>query len=84
MGQEPKKVDRRSFLYIGLGAVALIAIGAAAYIAMNPPVVTQTSVVTSTVPTTGANYICDHYYSTNYFSNNDNCAHNYCYNSNHW
>jgi ABC-type glycerol-3-phosphate transport system substrate-binding protein len=58
MSQEPKKVDRRSFLYIGLGAVALIAIGAAAYIAMNPPVVTQTttvpttSVVTTTVPTT--------------------------------
>jgi len=49
---EPKKVDRRNFLYIGLGAVTLIAIGAAAYIAMNPPVVTQTSVVTSTVSTT--------------------------------
>jgi ABC-type glycerol-3-phosphate transport system substrate-binding protein len=60
MSQEPKKVDRRSFLYIGLGAVALIAIGAAAYVAMNPPVVTQTvttavpttSIVTKTVPTT--------------------------------
>ncbi|MEM3386028.1 MAG: extracellular solute-binding protein [Nitrososphaeria archaeon] len=65
MGEEPKKVDRRSFLYVGLGAVALVAIGAAAYFAMKPPevvtvtqstttVVTQptTSVVTTTVPTT--------------------------------
>jgi len=63
---EPKKVDRRKFIYAGLGAVALIAIGAAAYVAMNPPVVTQTvttsttsvitqpttTVVTTTVPTT--------------------------------
>jgi multiple sugar transport system substrate-binding protein len=55
---EPKKVDRRKFIYAGLGAVALIAIGAAAYVVMNPPVVTQTttvpttSVVTTTVPTT--------------------------------
>jgi len=51
---EPKKVDRRNFLYAGLGAVALIAVGAAAYVAMNPPVVTQTatSVVTTAVPTT--------------------------------
>jgi ABC-type glycerol-3-phosphate transport system substrate-binding protein len=55
---EPKKVDRRKFIYAGLGAVALIAIGAAAYVAMNPPVVTQTttvpttSIVTTTVPTT--------------------------------
>ncbi|MEM3714645.1 MAG: extracellular solute-binding protein [Nitrososphaeria archaeon] len=60
MSQEPKKVDRRNFIYAGLGAVALVAIGAAAYIAMNPPVVTvtqsttvpTTSVVTTTVPTT--------------------------------
>jgi multiple sugar transport system substrate-binding protein len=52
MSQEPKKVDRRSFLYIGLGAVALVAIGAAAYVAMNPPVVTQTTTVSTTVPTT--------------------------------
>jgi ABC-type glycerol-3-phosphate transport system substrate-binding protein len=53
---EPKKVDRRKFIYAGLGAVALIAIGAAAYVAMNPPVVTTTvpttSVVTTTVSTT--------------------------------
>jgi len=55
---EPKKVDRRKFIYAGLGAVALIAIGAAAYVAMNPPVVTKTttvpttSVITTTVPTT--------------------------------
>jgi multiple sugar transport system substrate-binding protein len=55
---EPKKVDRRKFIYAGLGAVALIAIGAVAYVAMNPPVVTKTttvpttSVVTTTVPTT--------------------------------
>jgi ABC-type glycerol-3-phosphate transport system substrate-binding protein len=57
---EPKKVDRRKFIYAGLGAVALIAIGAAAYVAMNPPVVTvttsttvpTTSVVTTTQPTT--------------------------------
>ena len=27
-------VDRRKFIYAGLGAVALIAIGAAAYVAM--------------------------------------------------
>ncbi|MEM2154453.1 MAG: extracellular solute-binding protein [Nitrososphaeria archaeon] len=66
MSSEPKKVDRRNFIYAGLGAVALVAIGAAAYIAMNPPVVTvtqsttvpttslvtTTSVVTTTVPTT--------------------------------
>jgi multiple sugar transport system substrate-binding protein len=52
---EPKKVDRRKFIYAGLGAVAVIAIGAAAYVAMNPPVLTQTvttTVVTTTVPTT--------------------------------
>jgi ABC-type glycerol-3-phosphate transport system substrate-binding protein len=52
MSGEPKKVDRRSFLYVGLGAVALVAIGAAAYIAMNPPVVTQTVTTATTVPTT--------------------------------
>jgi ABC-type glycerol-3-phosphate transport system substrate-binding protein len=56
MSTEPKKVDRRNFLYVGLGAVALVAIGAAAYIAMNPPVVTQTittaTTATTTVPTT--------------------------------
>ena len=49
---EPKKVDRRKFIYAGLGAVALIAIGAAAYVAMNPPVVTQTVTTSTTVPTT--------------------------------
>ncbi len=62
MSGEPKKVDRRNFLYAGLGAVALVAIGVAAYNAMNPSVVTQTvttsvpttSVVTTTVPTTTA------------------------------
>jgi ABC-type glycerol-3-phosphate transport system substrate-binding protein len=47
---EPKKVDRRKFIYAGLGAVALIAIGAATYVAMNPPVVTVTT--STTVPTT--------------------------------
>ncbi|MEM3385409.1 MAG: sugar ABC transporter substrate-binding protein [Nitrososphaeria archaeon] len=52
MGQEPKKVDRRNFLYAGLGAIALVAIGAAAYIAMNPPVVTQTTTTVITQPTT--------------------------------
>jgi len=60
MASEPKKMDRRKFIYAGLGAVALIAIGAVAYVAMNPPLVTQTvtttvpttSVVTTTVPTT--------------------------------
>jgi multiple sugar transport system substrate-binding protein len=56
MGQEPKKVDRRNFIYAGLGAVALIAMGAAAYVAMNPPVVTETvttaTTATTTVPTT--------------------------------
>jgi len=45
-------VDRRKFIYAGLGAVALIAIGAAAYVAMNPPVVTQTVTTSTTVPTT--------------------------------
>ncbi len=49
---EPKKVDRRNFIYAGLGAVALIAIGAAAYVAINPPVVTQTVITSTTVPTT--------------------------------
>jgi len=49
---EPKKVDRRNFIYAGLGAVALIAIGAVAYVAMNPPVVTQTVTTSTTVPTT--------------------------------
>ncbi|MEM4522129.1 MAG: extracellular solute-binding protein [Nitrososphaeria archaeon] len=52
MSSEPKKVDRRSFIYAGLGAVALIAIGAAAYVALNPPVVTQTITTSTTVPTT--------------------------------
>ena len=52
MTSEPKKVDRRKFIYAGLGAVALIAIGAAAYVAMNPPVVTQTVTTSTTVPTT--------------------------------
>ncbi|MEM3384216.1 MAG: extracellular solute-binding protein [Nitrososphaeria archaeon] len=52
MSQEPKKVDRRNFIYAGLGAVALIAIGAAAYVAMNPPVVTQTTTVPTTISTT--------------------------------
>jgi multiple sugar transport system substrate-binding protein len=66
MSQEPKKVDRRGFLYAGLGAIALVAIGSAVYIALNPPVVTQTttmattsvttvpttSIVTTTMPTT--------------------------------
>ena len=51
MSSEPKKVDRRKFIYAGLGAVALIAIGAAAYVAMNPPVVTQTVTTATTVPT---------------------------------
>jgi ABC-type glycerol-3-phosphate transport system substrate-binding protein len=46
---EPKKVDRRKFIYAGLGTVALIAIGAAAYVAMNPPVVTQTVTTSTTV-----------------------------------
>ena len=49
---EPKKVDRRKFIYAGLGAIAVIAIGAAAYVAMNPPVVTQTVTTSTTVPTT--------------------------------
>jgi multiple sugar transport system substrate-binding protein len=52
MASEPKKVDRRKFLYAGLGVVALIAIGAATYVAMNPPVVTQTVPTTSVVTTT--------------------------------
>jgi len=52
MSSEPKKVDRRKFIYAGLGAVALIAIGAAAYVAMNPPVVTKTVTTSTTVPTT--------------------------------
>jgi ABC-type glycerol-3-phosphate transport system substrate-binding protein len=51
---EPKKIDRRKFIYAGLGAVALVAIGAAAYFAMKPPVVTQPTTVVTTVtqPTT--------------------------------
>jgi multiple sugar transport system substrate-binding protein len=49
MSSEPKKVDRRKFIYAGLGAVALVAIGAAAYVAMNPPVVTQTVTTSTTV-----------------------------------
>jgi multiple sugar transport system substrate-binding protein len=52
---EPKKVDRRTFLYAGLGAVALIAIGAAAYFATRPPeviTVTQSTTVATTIPTT--------------------------------
>jgi multiple sugar transport system substrate-binding protein len=60
MTSGPKKVDRRKFIYAGLGAIAVIAIGAAAYITMNPPVVTvtqstavpTTSIITTTVPTT--------------------------------
>ncbi|MEM4141218.1 MAG: sugar ABC transporter substrate-binding protein [Nitrososphaeria archaeon] len=37
MSQEPKKVSRRNFLYIGVGVVALAAIGAAAYFLTLPP-----------------------------------------------
>ncbi|MEM3872928.1 MAG: sugar ABC transporter substrate-binding protein [Nitrososphaeria archaeon] len=53
MSQEPKKVDRRNFLYIGLGVLGLAALGVATYIALNPPVVTQTTTVpTTTIVTT--------------------------------
>jgi multiple sugar transport system substrate-binding protein len=33
---QPKKVDRRKFIYAGLGAVALVAIGAATYLVLSP------------------------------------------------
>lgn len=52
MNQEPKKVNRRNFIYAGLGVITLIAIGAAAYFAINPPVITQTITTSTTVPTT--------------------------------
>jgi multiple sugar transport system substrate-binding protein len=55
---EPKKVDRRKFIYAGLGA-ALVVLGVTALVVTRPPeVITQTttvpttSVVTITVPTT--------------------------------
>jgi ABC-type glycerol-3-phosphate transport system substrate-binding protein len=65
---EPKKVDRRKFIYAGLGAVALIAIGAATYFAMqgkgttsstttSSTSVTSTSTTTSTFTTPSANVL---------------------------
>jgi multiple sugar transport system substrate-binding protein len=52
MASQPKKVDRRKFIYAGLGAAALIAIGVASYVALNPPIVTQTTTVATTIQTT--------------------------------
>ncbi|GBC75028.1 putative ABC transporter-binding protein [archaeon HR06] len=50
MSQEPKKIDRRKFIYAGLGAVAVAAIGVAAYFATRPPErVVETVVQTQTV-----------------------------------
>ncbi|GBC75560.1 hypothetical protein HRbin06_00878 [archaeon HR06] len=45
MSQEPKKIDRRKFIYAGLGAVAVVAIGLAAYFATRPPAVVEKTVV---------------------------------------
>jgi len=49
MSQEPKKMDRRKFIYAGIGAAVIIVGGAAVYFATKPPEVTT---ITSTVPTT--------------------------------
>jgi len=51
MSQEPKKMDRRTFIYAGLGAAIIIVGGAAVYFATKPAE-TVTSISTSTVPTT--------------------------------
>lgn len=57
MSQEPKKMDRRNFIYAGLGAAVIIAAGAAVYLGMQGPVTTtitstSTSVSTSTTTST--------------------------------
>ncbi|MGA2239452.1 MAG: extracellular solute-binding protein [Candidatus Bathyarchaeia archaeon] len=51
-GEEPKKMDRRKFIYAGLGAVAVAAVGAAAYYGTRPPeVITTTQTLAQTVTT---------------------------------
>ncbi|GBC74860.1 Glutathione-binding protein GsiB [archaeon HR06] len=50
MVKDIKKIDRRKFIYAGLGAVAVAAIGVAAYFATRPPErVVETVVQTQTV-----------------------------------
>jgi ABC-type glycerol-3-phosphate transport system substrate-binding protein len=51
MSAEPKKVDRRKFLYAGLGAAIIVLGGATLYLATKPAE-TITSVSTSTATTT--------------------------------
>jgi len=48
---EPKKVDRRKFIYAGVGAAIIVLAGSTLYLATKPAE-TVTSVSTSTVPTT--------------------------------
>ncbi|MGD0331220.1 MAG: extracellular solute-binding protein [Nitrososphaeria archaeon] len=49
MSQEPKKMDRRKFVYAGLGAAVIIVAGAAVYLGTRPA---TTTTIFSTVPTT--------------------------------
>jgi len=53
MSQEPKKMDRRNFIYAGLGAAIVIVGGAAVYFATKPAE-TVTSISTSTTTATTA------------------------------
>ncbi|MEM3771675.1 MAG: ABC transporter substrate-binding protein [Candidatus Micrarchaeia archaeon] len=49
---EPKKLNRRKFIYAGLGVLAIAAIGSIAYFAMTPPQVTRTTSSSTTSVTT--------------------------------
>ncbi|MEM4312153.1 MAG: sugar ABC transporter substrate-binding protein [Nitrososphaerales archaeon] len=51
MSKEPIKLDRRKFVYAGLGAVAIAAIGIAAYFATRPPEKIVETVVQTQVQT---------------------------------
>jgi ABC-type glycerol-3-phosphate transport system substrate-binding protein len=54
MSQEPKRMDRRKFMYAGLGALVVIFGGLAAYFATKPPEVIKETIVktVSGTPTT--------------------------------
>jgi ABC-type glycerol-3-phosphate transport system substrate-binding protein len=47
MNPKPKLLDRRKFIYAGLGAITIIALGTAAYFATRPPQVVEKTVATT-------------------------------------
>ena len=53
MSQEPKKMDRRKFVWAGVGAAVIIVAGAAVYLGTRPAT-TVTSTLTSTTTSTAA------------------------------